>query len=153
VDLVLGVAGRAEAVTIVADAPLIDVKQSGVGEVITETQIQNVPLNGRQFANLAALVPGVDLGYHRDPTKSSQFAPFVAGGSGRNVSYAIDGGDDNDDTVGGLAQNYPLDSIGEFNFETYRFKAEYGGSDGGVLNVATKSGTNNVSGSVFNYFR
>ena len=50
----------------------------GVGEIITEAQIENLPLNGRQFGNLAALVPGVSLGFHTDPTKSTQFAPQVA---------------------------------------------------------------------------
>jgi TonB-dependent receptor-like protein len=124
-----------------------------VGEIVTGTQIQNLPLNGRQFGNLAALVPGVGLGFHPDPTKSTQFAPQVAGGTGRNINYLIDGGDNNDDTVGGMVQNFPLDSVGEFNFVTQRFKAEYGRSYGGVLQVVTKSGTNDLRGSVFNYFR
>ena len=60
----------------------------------------------------------MSLGFHTDPTKSTQFAPQVGGGGGRNINYLIDGGDNNDDTVGGMVQNFPLDSIGEFNFET-----------------------------------
>jgi len=64
-------------------------------------------LNGRQFGNLAALAPGVSLGFHTDPTKSTQFAPQVNGGGGRNINYLIDGGDNNDDTVGGLVQGLP----------------------------------------------
>ena len=124
-----------------------------MGEIVTSTQIENLPLNGRQFGNLAALVPGVGLGYHPDPTKSTQFAPQVAGGTGRNINYLIDGGDNNDDTVGGMVQNFPLDSVGQFNFVTQRFKAEYGRSYGGVLQVVTKSGTNDLQGSLFNYFR
>jgi hypothetical protein len=153
VDFRMAVAAKTEEVTVVAEAPLIDVKESGVGEVITSTQIANLPLNGRQFANLAALVPGVSLGFHTDPTKSTQFAPSVGGGGGRNINYVIDGGDNNDDTVGGLVQNFPLDSIGEFNFQTQRFRAEYGRANGGTLNVVTKSGTNELRGSVFEYFR
>ena len=127
-----------------AEAPLIDVKDTGVGEIITAAQIENLPLNGRQFGNLAALVPGVSLGFHTDPTKSTQFAPQVAGGGGRNINYLIDGGDNNDDTVGGLVQNFPLDSIGEFNFETQRFRADSGRANGGTLKVVTKSGTNEL---------
>ena len=92
--------------------PILMKLRLGVGEVITNVQIANLPLNGRQFANLAALVPGVSLGYHTDPTKSTQFAPSASGGGGRNINYLIDGGDNNDDTVGGLVQNFPLDSIG-----------------------------------------
>jgi hypothetical protein len=153
VEFRMSVAGQTESISVVADAPLIDVKATGVGEVITAAQIENLPLNGRQFANLAALVPGVSLGFHTDPTKSTQFAPQVAGGGGRNINYLIDGGDNNDDTVGGLVQNFPLDSIGEFNFETQRFRADSGRSNGGVLKVVTKSGTNEFRGSVFEYFR
>ena len=109
-------------------------------------RIENLPLNGRQFANLAATVPGVGLGFHTDPTKSTQYAPQINGGAGRNVNYQIDGGDNNDDTVGGLLQQFPLEAIQEFNFQTQRFKAEYGRSNGGVLNVVTKSGTNLLAG-------
>jgi carboxypeptidase family protein/TonB-dependent receptor-like protein len=152
-DFKMSVAGVTEETTVVADSPLIDVKDSGVGEIITAAQIENLPLNGRQFGNLAALVPGVSLGFHTDPTKSTQFAPQVAGGGGRNINYLIDGGDNNDDTVGGMVQNFPLDSIGEFNFETQRFRADSGRANGGTIKVVTKSGTNDLKGSAFEYFR
>lgn len=149
----MAVAGQTETVEVTAEAPLIDSKDAGVGEVITSAQIESLPLNGRQFGNLAALVPGVSLGFHTDPTKSTQFAPQVGGGGGRNINYLIDGGDNNDDTVGGLVQNFPLDSIGEFKFETQRFRADTGRANGGTIKVVTKSGTNEFRGSVFEYFR
>lgn len=152
-DVKLSVAAQSEALTVVAETPLIDSTATGVGEIITQEQIANLPLNGRQFGNLAALVPGVSLGFHTDPTKSTQFAPQVAGGGGRNINYLIDGGDNNDDTVGGLVQAFPLDSIGEFNFETQRFRADTGRSNGGTLKVVTKSGTNELRGSAFELFR
>ncbi len=147
------VAGQAEQVTVMAETPIIDSTDSGVGEIITSAQIENLPLNGRQFGNLAALAPGVSLGFHTDPTKSTQFAPQVGGGGGRNINYLIDGGDNNDDTVGGMVQNFPLDSIGEFNFETSRFRADTGRANGGTIKVVTKSGTNELKGSGFGYFR
>jgi hypothetical protein len=149
----MAVAGQTENVEVTAEAPLIDSKDAGVGAVITAVQIENLPLNGRQFGNLAALVPGVSLGFHTDPTKSTQFAPQVGGGGGRNINYLIDGGDNNDDTVGGLVQNFPLDSIGEFKFETQRFRADTGRANGGTIKVVTKSGTNDIKGSLFEYFR
>ena len=89
-------------------------------------------------------IPGVGLGFHSDPTKSTQYSPQIAGGNGRNVNYQIDGGDNNDDTVGGLLQLFPLEAIQEFNFVTQRYKAEYGRSNGGVMNIVTKSGTNRL---------
>jgi hypothetical protein len=147
------VSGQTETIDVTAEAPLIDSKDAGVGEVITAVQIENLPLNGRQFGNLAALVPGVSLGFHTDPTKSTQFAPQVGGGGGRNINYLIDGGDNNDDTVGGMVQNFPLDSIGEFKFETQRFRADTGRANGGTIKVVTKSGTNEFKGSLFEYFR
>ena len=116
-------------------------------------RVENLPLNGRQFANLAVTIPGVGLGFHADPTKSTQYSPQINGGNGRNVNYQIDGGDNNDDTVGGLLQLFPLEAIQEFNFLTSRYKAEYGRSNGGVMNIVTKSGTNNYRGSAFELFR
>ncbi len=93
---------------------------SSVGGVVDIGRIESIPLNGRQFANLAATLPGVGLGNHSDPTKSTQYSPQINGGNGRNVNYQIDGGDNNDDTVGGLLQLFPLEAIQEFNFVTSR---------------------------------
>jgi hypothetical protein len=153
VDFPLKVAQLAETVNVTGASPLIETTASSVGAVVDVKRIESIPLNGRQFANLAATVPGVGLGFHSDPTKSTQYAPQINGGAGRNVNYQIDGGDNNDDTVGGILQQFPLEAIEQFNFQTQRFKAEYGRSNGGVLNVVTKSGTNIWSGSAFEYFR
>ena len=138
-----------ETITVSGETPLIQTSQSSVGGVVDVARIENLPLNGRQFANAAITIPGVALGFHSDPTKSTQYSPQIAGGNGRNVNYQIDGGDNNDDTVGGLLQLFPLEAIQEFNFVTQRYKAEYGRSNGGVMNIVTKSGTNNWRGSWF----
>lgn len=153
IDIPLRVASLSETVTVTGETPLIETTSSSVGGVVDVSRIENMPLNGRQFANLAATIPGVGLGYHSDPTKSTQFAPQIGGGNGRNLNYQIDGGDNNDDTVGGLLQLFPLEAIQEFNFVTSRYKAEYGRSNGGVMNIVTKSGTNNLQGSWFTLFR
>ncbi|HET9706313.1 MAG TPA: TonB-dependent receptor [Vicinamibacterales bacterium] len=153
IDFSLRVATVAETVQVVAATPLIESSVSSVGGVVDLGRIESIPLNGRQFANLAATLPGVGLGNHSDPTKSTQYAPQINGGNGRNVNYLIDGGDNNDDTVGGLLQLFPLEAIQEFNFVTSRAKAENGRSNGGVINVVTKSGTNTPRGSFFTLFR
>ncbi len=152
-DFSLKVASLAETVNVTGATPLIQTQASSVGAIVDVQRIENIPLNGRQFANLAATVPGVGLSFHSDPTKSTQYAPLVNGGAGRNINYQIDGGDNNDDTVGGQLEAFPLEAIEQFNFQTQRFKAEYGRSNGGVLSVVTKSGTNNMSGSAFEFFR
>jgi outer membrane receptor protein involved in Fe transport len=153
VDFTLQVAQVAESVNVTGASPLVEVSSSSVGGVVDVQNIESLPLNGRQFANLAMTIPGVGLGFHSDPTKSTQFSPQIAGGNGRNVNYQIDGGDNNDDTVGGLLQLFPLEAIQEFNFQTARYKAEYGRSNGGVMNIVTKSGTNQYQGSWFSLFR
>jgi hypothetical protein len=152
-DFDVRIAQMSENITVTADSPLVDTTSSAVGGVVDVRRVENLPLNGRQFANLAVTIPGVGLGYHSDPTKSTQFSPQINGGNGRNVNYQIDGGDNNDDTVGGLLQLFPLEAIQEFNFLTSRYKAEYGRSNGGVMNIVTKSGTNDYRGSAFELFR
>jgi hypothetical protein len=153
VDFPLKVAALAETVNVTGATPLIQTTASSVGSIVDTKRIESIPLNGRQFANLAATVPGVGLSFHSDPTKSTQYAPLVNGGAGRNINYQIDGGDNNDDTVGGQLEAFPLEAIEQFNFQTQRFKAEYGRSNGGVLSVVTKSGTNLFAGSAFEFFR
>ena len=153
INIELKLAGISEAVNVTAEQPMVKTTDSSVGGVVDVTKIESLPLNGRQFANLAVTIPGVGLGFHSDPTKSTQYSPQIAGGNGRNVNYQIDGGDNNDDTVGGLLQLYPLEAIQEFNFITQRYKAEYGRSNGGVMNIVTKSGTNDLHGSWFTSFR
>ena len=153
IDFGLKLAAIAETVNVVGATPLIETTSSSVGGVVDVKRIESLPLNGRQFANLAATIPGVGLGFHSDPTKSSQYSPQIAGGNGRNLNYQIDGGDNNDDTVGGLLQLFPLEAIQEFNFVTSRYKAEYGRSNGGVMNIVTKSGTNQWQGSFFELLR
>ena len=150
--IILRVAALAETITVTTEAPLIRLTSSAVGEVVDLARIESLPLNGRQFANLAATVPGVGLGFHSDLTKSTQYSPQISGGNGRNVNYVVDGGDNNDDTVGGLLQLFPLEALQEFNVITQRFDARYG-RGGAVLNVVTKSGTNQLSGSWFTLLR
>src|SRR5262249_38730525 len=153
IDFSMKLAALSETVNVTGATPLIQTTNSSVGGLVDLKRIESIPLNGRQIGNLAATIPGVGLAYHTDPTKSTQYSPQINGGNGRNINYQIDGGDNNDDTVGGLLQQFPLEAIQEFNFQTQRFKAEYGRSNGGVVNVVTKGGTNTASGSFFEFFR
>ena len=153
-DLSLRVAAIVQTVDVAAaPSPLIQTSSAMVGGVVEPRRIEELPLNGRQFANLAATLPGVGIAFHRDPTKGTQYTPQVMGGAGRNVNYLVDGGDNNDDTVGGQLQMFPLDAIEEFRFSVASFGAETGRSSGGVMNVVTKSGTNRLSGSGFVFVR
>jgi len=141
-----------ETITVVDEAPLMQTSPA-IGTVVSEQQLENLPLNGRQFANLAILAPGTSLTYNADPTKPGQLTVALNGGIGRNVNYIIDGGDNTDDTIGGALQNFSLESVQEFNIQTQQYKAEYGRSTGGVLTVVTKTGTNDLRGSAWGFFR
>jgi hypothetical protein len=153
VDVTLRVAGVAETVTVAAGTALVQASSPVVGGVVETRRIEELPLNGRQFANLAATLPGVGVAFHRDPTKGTQYSPQVNGGTGRSVNYLVDGGDNNDDTAGGLLQLFPLDAIEEFRFSNASYSAEHGRAAGGIMNVVTRSGTNRLSGSAFAFVR
>jgi carboxypeptidase family protein/TonB-dependent receptor-like protein len=141
-----------EQITVTAEAPLVATSPS-VGTVVSQKELENLPLNGRQFANLGTLAPGTSLSVNADPTKPGQLTIALNGGSGRNVNFVIDGGDNTDDTIGGALQNFNIEAVQEFKIQTMAYKAEYGRSSGGVLSVVTKSGTNELTGSVYDFYR
>jgi hypothetical protein len=151
-EISLSGASVEDAITVVDEAPLVQTTPS-IGTVVSQSELKSLPLNGRQFANLASLAPGTTLSVNSDPTKPGQQTVALNGGIGRNVNYIIDGGDNTDDTIGGALQNFNLESVQEFNIQTQQYKAEYGRSTGGVLTVVTKSGTNELAGSGYGFFR
>jgi len=141
-----------EQITVTAASPLIEMTPA-IGTVVSQREITNLPLNGRQFANLGSLAPGTTLSVNSDPTKPGQLTIALNGGSGRNVNFLVDGGDNTDDTIGGALQNYNIEAVQEFNIQTQQYKAEYGRTTGGVLTVVTKSGTNDFEGSAYEFYR
>jgi hypothetical protein len=141
-----------EQITVTAEAPLVATSPS-VGTVVSQRELENLPLNGRQFANLGSLAPGTSLSVNSDPTKPGQLTIALNGGSGRNVNFLIDGGDNTDDTIGGALQNFNIEAVQEFKIQTMLYKAEYGRSSGGVLSVVTKTGTNELQGSAYEFYR
>jgi outer membrane receptor for ferrienterochelin and colicin len=152
VNMTMKQAAVAEQITVTAEAPLVATSPA-IGTVVSNKEIENLPLNGRQFANLGTLAPGTNLMTNTDPTKPDQLVIAVNGGTGRNMNYLIDGGDNSDDTIGGALQNFNLEAVQEFKVQTQQYKAEYGRSTGGVLTVVTKGGTNDWSGSAYEYAR
>jgi len=151
-EITLAQSAVSESITVVDEAPLI-ANTPSVGAVVSQQELDNLPLNGRQFANLAVLAPGTSLGHNTDPTKPGQLVVELNGGIGRNVNYTIDGGDNTDDTIGGALQNFSVEGVQEFKIQTMEYKAEFGRSTGGVLSVVTKSGTNRFAGSGYGFFR
>jgi hypothetical protein len=154
IDAQLGAAGATATVNVSGDtAPLIETTKTEVGGVIDQRRLENLPVNGRSFASLAVLIPGATLQPSFDPTKSRVGTFSVGGSSGRNVNITVDGGDNKDNAVGGILQNFSMEGIQEFALSTQRFSAANGRSGGALLSVVTKSGSNELHGSLFGFFR
>ncbi|HXI04200.1 MAG TPA: TonB-dependent receptor [Candidatus Saccharimonadales bacterium] len=149
-------AGLKEKVTVTSAPPLLNTTKSEVSTVVTEEEVRSYPLVQRDFNDLATLAPGVKTAPSGqfDPTKKQQiYSPYTTGGTaGRNINISIDGADNNDNVVGFFVQGFSLEAIQEFEVIQDQYKAEYGRSLGGVVNVITKSGTNDFGGSVFGYY-
>lgn len=147
-------AAAAETVVISAsDAGLIETTRTDLGGVVNNREIENLPLNGRSLAGLAVLIPGARPTQSFDPTKNRSAAFSVNGGGGRNINTTVDGGDNKDNTVGGIVMNFSLEGVQEYKLETQRFSAASGRSEGAALNVITKSGSNEFHGSGFLFAR
>jgi outer membrane receptor protein involved in Fe transport len=142
-----------ETVEVSADSVLLDVTKTSVSQEITPSQVEDMPLIGRDAANLAYLAPGVKMADSFDPTKNRSAVLSVNGNIGREVNVTINGVDNKDNSVGGTVMQLPLEGVQEFIISTQRFSAANGRSEGAAINMITKQGGNQIHGSAFSYFR
>jgi len=152
-NFTLNPGGVSETVEVTAAAPLVDQTKTDVSTNITPQQITDLPLIGRDIADLAYLSPGVKAADSYDPTKNRYAILSVNGDGGRNVNVTVNGVDNKDNTVGGPVMQLPAEAVQEFQVSTQRFSAVNGRSAGAAINVITKSGSNNFHGSAFGFFR
>src|SRR4051794_14393084 len=155
---------RQEQLTVTATAPLVEQNRDVLGEVVDQRLVNELPLNGRDFGKLVALVPGATVEPSGVAGTQFGFGQFnINGNRDRSNNYTLDGTDNNDPFFNNSALNQvgitgapatllPIDAIQEFNLQS-QFSAEYGRNSGSVVNIITRSGTNSLHGSAFEFLR
>src|SRR5205085_7611894 len=149
VDAALQVGATSTSVDVEATVPLVNTETSSRGDVIAPAELTQMPLNGRDFNDLAFMVPGVQAS-----EQGSKGSPYVVNGARADASnVVIDGFNDQNPRDAGAQARPPLDSLQEFKLQTSGYSAEYGRLAGGVVSMALRSGGNQFHGSVFEYVR
>ncbi|HJS51032.1 MAG TPA: TonB-dependent receptor [Pyrinomonadaceae bacterium] len=142
-----------EVVEVTGEGALIQPTRSDIDTTVSPKEIENLPLLNRTFAGLTVIAPEARPVANFDPTKTRVGTIAFNGGDGRQVNVNVDGGDNKDNVVGSLLQNFSYESIQEFQVLQHKWTADQGRSVGGVVNVITKSGTNEFHGSAFFNYR
>jgi hypothetical protein len=140
-------------VSVTAEPDLVDTAKTDVSSTINQTQIDNLPINGRNYINFSLL----DSQVARDNTPSIGAAPNtglnIGGQRGRSNEISVDGADAIDSSVNGVRATVSQEGVQEFQVITSNYMAEYGRASGGVINIVTKSGTNAIHGNLFGFLR
>lgn len=144
-----------QTVEVRASATQVNTEQVTVQGVLTTEQIENLPINGRNFLDLAQLEPGVQIqdGGNFDPTKNGFSSISFGGRYGRTARVEIDGVDVSDEEVGTTTQNFPESAIQEFQIEQSSLDLSTELTSSGAVNVVTRSGTNHYHGEAYGQFR
>jgi Carboxypeptidase regulatory-like domain/TonB-dependent Receptor Plug Domain len=159
VDVAMRAGSVTEQVTVTAAATQLETETSSRGQVIGTREVENLPLNGRSYADLVLLAPGVRKSALENQTASSREASFnVNGQRSAFNNFLLDGLDNNNygtSNQGFANENIPPspDAVSEFRVETNNYSAEYGRASGAVINVATRRGTNQFHGKAYDYLR
>ena len=152
-NFALKLPGRVEQVEVTSLPTEVDTATSQIEQPVSQVQIANLPINDRNFQQLANFIPGAAPSPSYDPTKRLYGGVVSGGATARSSGISVDGGNFNDNIVGGPVGLVPEDAIEEFQVITNQFSAEYGHSSGPFINVVTKSGTNTLHGSGFILYR
>ena len=150
-NISLELAGVEEAVTVTAAAPLIESRQADFSTIITEEQVEILPMQGRKWLDLATLSPATSQDAIRGVFYNN--VNIGAGVTFYSNGFYVDGVSNNWQQQGEPRQDFPQEGIAEFKVQAFNASADFGFAQGGYLNVVTKSGTNNLSGSAFEFFR
>ncbi|HEX8178451.1 MAG TPA: TonB-dependent receptor [Pyrinomonadaceae bacterium] len=154
----LTVGNVAQEVTVTSETPVIETATTSVGTVINERTVQEIPLNGRHFVDLGLLLPGSvtppQNGFLTAPLRGQgSFAFNTAGNREDTVNFQINGINLNDMVQNQITFQPSINTVQEFKADNSTFSAEYGRNSGAIVNIATRSGTNEFHGELFEFFR
>ncbi|MBI3650304.1 MAG: carboxypeptidase regulatory-like domain-containing protein [Acidobacteria bacterium] len=152
-DVSLKVGGKGEVVDIVAGTATLEKESAAVAGVINQKKIEALPLNGRNFLQLAALEPGVSVITKNPGAQNNLFNVSIGGADSALTRLTVDGGSIVDPVCGGAAQNFSTETVQEFQISTYNFDLSTGVTSVGAINIVTRTGSNDLHGSGFLYFR
>ncbi|HXU40005.1 MAG TPA: carboxypeptidase regulatory-like domain-containing protein [Blastocatellia bacterium] len=152
-DATLRAGAVGEVVDVVAEAPIIDKQNFKIDGVVTRQKIDALPLNGRNFLQLALLEPGVGVSVSAPGNANSLFNVSIGGADSALTRITVDGGSVLDPVTGGAAQNFSTESIQEFQISTFNFDLSTGVTSVGAVNIITRTGTNAYHGNGFIFFR
>jgi hypothetical protein len=155
-NFVLSVGTASQSVEVIGGAPIINTTDSGLGGVVTQKQIESLPLNGRSFLSVASLEPGVTVTYQATSGVLNQndfFQVGVGGAPSYMTTISVDGARVNDRITGGTSQNFSSETVQEFQISTIGFDLSTGTVSAGAVNVISRGGTNEFHGSGFFFFR
>ncbi|HJZ52608.1 MAG TPA: TonB-dependent receptor [Candidatus Acidoferrales bacterium] len=156
VDVTLKVATQSEQVTVTTEVPEIEPTKTEISQVINSQQIQDLPISGRQFTDFALLTAGVATGRTSLQSTITEFETTRISFAGmRDLSnmVTVDGADNVNTATGSQRSTPPQESVQEFRVVNNAFGAEYGRALGGIVNIVTKSGTNTLHGSIYDYLQ
>jgi outer membrane receptor for ferrienterochelin and colicin len=142
-----------ESVTIAAQSGLIDAASTQLSKTIDETQIRHLPINQRNFLDFALTTPGVTPDRGPQTGAASTSGLSINGQSPRSNNVLVDGLDNNDPAVGSVRSTFSQEAVAEYQVIQSSFAAEYGRTTGGIVNIVTRSGSNDLHGSAFYFFR
>jgi hypothetical protein len=153
IDVTLAVGQLSDTLAVEATAPVINTDSSTVGNVVDNKKVTELPLNGRNFLQLNLLVPGANAGVKGSQNQTQGGAISVNGAREQGNNFLLDGMDNNDLAINQYAVAISTEAIQEFKVQASTYSAEFGRSPGAQINVATKAGTNQIHGVLYEYLR
>jgi hypothetical protein len=152
-NITLGIAGTTENIRVIAEAPVVDTQKTTVATVVSQEQIEHLPIDGRNFISFAVITPAVSTDATPQQGASATSGLTFAGQRARSNNITVDGLSNNDPAVGSVRATFSQEAVREFQVLTNSYTTEFGNATGGVLNIVTRSGTNRFAGNAFVFVR